>query len=208
MYPDLGTVFYSSLLSKKEIILQEAKKIEYKYPEVKSWLSRDLAENVKDGLALYLLAYLLPTTVSRKKKSDGKVWKPSKIEVRDGFILQVSNYSNIDSVISTRCNKLKSYNCSLQPFIIFVGESICDVKASYVVIGNERYEVENIARAVDVCFKIIHSTNVSYQSESQDIWLVIQRGFYNLKTSFDFDCNKKKDYITQTVRNLLNIIKC
>lgn len=39
--------------------------------------------------------------------------------------------------------------------------------------------------AVDVCFKIIHATGAKYQEESYVVWMIIQKGFYLLRTEYD-----------------------
>lgn len=132
--------------------------------------------------ALLLLPYLVPSIVSKKK---GKLsWKPSRSEIRDGFILQIAGVDDLQTAISSRRTKLVKLGRTFQPLIIYTG-TICDILNIYVVVGQTIYKVNSLLQGVDVAFKIIHATGAEYSDESYLIWLFIQRALYNINTKFD-----------------------
>lgn len=45
--------------------------------------------------------------------------------------------------------------------------------------------LNSILAAVDCCFKTIITFNSEYLVECETIWYFIQKGFYNLHTTFD-----------------------
>lgn len=74
---------------------------------------------------------------------------------------------------------------TVQPFIIFVSESLIHSPACYVSVDQILYNVESPLKAVDVCFKGIHALNASYPPECMQIWMLIQKGVYFITTKFD-----------------------
>uniref|UniRef100_A0A8D8R195 SAM domain-containing protein n=1 Tax=Cacopsylla melanoneura TaxID=428564 RepID=A0A8D8R195_9HEMI len=208
LHPNHESSFDNALFRNRDQIFILGSKLTSRYGELKTILKdiEKLGENAKDSVALYTLPYLLPTASTLKKKGS-KQWKPSKTEIRDGLIFKVSSTPNLQSDILGRVKKLEELGCTLQPFVAFVGE-IVDPKEVFVVVSTKyKYKVESISRAVDICFKIIQATNVEYQSESKDVWLVIQRGFYNIRTSFDYNFEKDYDYVNHNVKNLLHVLR-
>lgn len=113
------------------------------------------------------------------------MWRPSKSEVRDGFILHVRSDADIEAHIIKRKTKLAEFNLTLQPLIIVVGESLKEVQSYIVVVNTTKYFFNHIVEAVDSYLKIIFTLNAKFSEESKSAWLVIQQGFYKIKTNFD-----------------------
>jgi len=42
----------------------------------------------------------------------------------------------------------------VQPFIIIVGPSVREIESYYVVVDDVLYKLDNILKAIDICFKI------------------------------------------------------
>lgn len=40
-------------------------------------------------------------------------------------------------------------------------------------------------KAIDVCFKAIHSLNATYPIEAEQVWLLIQKCIYKIDTAYD-----------------------
>lgn len=72
----------------------------------------------------------------------------------------------------------------IQPFLIIVG-SIEDVQDVYVCVDNELYKVETLLQGLDICFKTFHVFNLEYPLASEHIWILIQKGIYNINLSSD-----------------------
>lgn len=125
----------------------------------------------------------LTSSIPLKDKKKG-TWKPSKTEIRDGFITQIATSGDLKSTIACRISKLHRFGKSLQPFVVFVG-NVTEITECYVVAGDTYYKLDTLLTAVDVCFKIIHATGAKYQEESYVVWMIIQKGFYLLRTEYD-----------------------
>ncbi|KAB0805194.1 hypothetical protein PPYR_02164 [Photinus pyralis] len=148
----------------------------------------------KSEIALILLPYILSLQPSRKK-SGTLAWKPSRSEVRDGFITHVTCAGDVRSTIQERKNKLTRLGRTFQPLIIVVGESIVTYSVCHVIINDTIYQLPTLLKAVDTAFQIFHATGAKYPSESEDVWLVVQRLLYSIETKFD--------RLNQTVSSLL-----
>ncbi|GBP57109.1 hypothetical protein EVAR_36777_1 [Eumeta japonica] len=74
----------------------------------------------KSEVALLLLPYILPILPSRKKGNHIH-WKPSRSEIRDGFITHVSSSAEVKPTIEQRQIKLSRLGRTFQPIIILVG---------------------------------------------------------------------------------------
>ncbi|CAI6374956.1 unnamed protein product [Macrosiphum euphorbiae] len=140
-------------------------------------------EEISNIITLLSLSFLISVSSTRSKKS--KIWRPSKIEVRDGFITHVRSDSEIQETITRKGSKLIEFGQTLQPFVIIVGHSLKEISSYLVVVDNTFYRLNSIIASVDCCFKIFLTLNAEYPVESSGIWYLIQRGLYNLKTPWD-----------------------
>lgn len=127
----------------------------------------------------------MAVTSIRLKNKQKKVWRPSKSEVREGFITHVKDDSDIISVINNRRDKFAEFGLTLQPFIIIVGPSLEEIKSYFVVIDKVWYVVSDILSAVNACFKTIWVVNAQYPMECHSSWTFIQHAIFKFKTSFD-----------------------
>lgn len=154
--------------------------------------ANDNPEVTNNG-ALLLLPYITSSVPLKQKKKQS--WKPSKSEVRDGFITQIGSDTEFESTISARREKLQKYGKRLQPFVVFVGESIASVSHCFVVAGGTYNKINTLPLAVDICFKIIHATGANYQDESIVIWMIIQKAFYDITTRYDKELTTVKSLL-------------
>lgn len=149
--------------------------------------------DVSNIVALLLLPYITSSVPLKEKRKS--LWKPSKSEVRDGFITQIASDADLKVVLDTRRTKLKKIGKTLQPFVVFVGTKITQIAHCYVVAGEICYKVDKLLEAVDVCFKIIHATGARYQDEALVIWMIIQKAFYRISTIHDKDLTTVKSLL-------------
>lgn len=134
---------------------------------------------------LIIPSLLSVSTIRLKKSAPKKVWRPSKTEVREGFITHVTSDAEMRSVLHQRQKKFSEFGLSLQPYIIIVGESLSEIVSYFIVINETQYIVKNIVSAVNICFKIIWVVNAEYAAECQGTWMFIQKALYNLNTRGD-----------------------
>ncbi|KAK4881552.1 hypothetical protein RN001_004871 [Aquatica leii] len=118
-----------------------------------------LTEDGRNAGLLYLLPIILPpTTRSVVKVSDVTAW--------DSYIAHQNEHRS-----------------SIQPCIGIIGEHILYPKEIYVYWDNIKFRFHNILRALDVCFMIFFVFNFSYPKESEAVWQLINKYFYNIKDS-------------------------
>lgn len=96
--------------------------------------------------------------------------------------------------IESRKNKCNQLGLTFQPQVICVGTSILELGKSVVVVNDSIYSFNNGIEGVDAVFKIFQATGAEYPAEAKDLWLFVQRAFFNIKTRFD--------RIPQNVRHL------
>jgi len=105
--------------------------------------------------------------------------------MRDGFITHVRSNAEVQETISRKQEKLLGLGHTQQPFIIIVGPTLSEISNYFVVVDDVFYQLNSIIAAVDCCFKTIITFNAEYPVECETIWYFIQKGFYNLHTTFD-----------------------
>lgn len=133
---------------------------------------------------LLCLPFLIGISIPKGKKAKLQ-WRPTKIEMRDGFITHVLSNAEVKETISRRRDKLVGLGQTLQPFVLKVGSSLKDISNYFVIVDNTFYCLNSILSEVDCCFKIIITLNTKYPSESEPIWYFIQKGLYKLNTPLD-----------------------
>jgi len=141
-------------------------------------------EEISNLAVLLCLPFLIGISISKGKKAKLQ-WRPSKVEMRDGFITHVLSSAEVKETISRRRDKLVGLGQTLQPFVLIVGSSLKEISNYFVIVDNTFYRLNSILSAVDCCFKIIITLNAKYPSESEAIWCFIQKGLYKLNTPLD-----------------------
>ena len=167
-------------------------------------------EDVLNTVAFMLLPFLMNTSTIRLPRAK-KQWRPSKIEILQGFITHVRSSAEVEDCITRRKNKLAEFGLQLQPFIIIVGPSLKEITARYIVINDVkysstkyvRYQSTSITHAVDSCFKILFILNAEYSRESSNVWYFIQKGFYQLTTKYDKSYTAVNSLLTDLGINVL-----
>lgn len=117
-------------------------------------------------------------------------------------LLWVQIPGDLPNEIRNYRKNLKSRGLRLQPLVVFVGPSITDVTASYVQIDTIRYKLRTPLAAIDTCFKAFHAVDAAYPVESQAVWLLIQRFFYELYLKEDANIGR-----VLTVQSSLNALR-
>lgn len=141
-------------------------------------------EETSNLAALLCLPFLIGVSISKGKKAKLQ-WRPSKVEMRDGFITHVPSNAEVQETISRRRDKLVGLGHTLQPFVLIVGPSLKEICSYFVIVDNTYYRLNSIISSVDCCFKIIITLNAKYPSESEAIWYFLQKGLYKLHTPLD-----------------------
>ncbi|XP_063383814.1 uncharacterized protein LOC134670069 [Cydia fagiglandana] len=133
---------------------------------------------------------LLNTAAVRQKKKRGssasQSWKPSKVEVREGFIKHVKSSAEISQTIELRITALQKIGLPSQPYVIVVGESFEKID-TFLVVANRSvmYERQSIMHAIDTCYKVTWALNAEYSIDTYPVWYFIQKGIYKMSSEYD-----------------------
>lgn len=131
---------------------------------------------------------MVPPLVTSTRVKKNKKWKPSKSEVQDAFLLQLNTIDELEASLERQRTKCLQNGDTLQPLPIIIGNNFDTLKC-LIAIDSYIFETESVLNCIDICFKLYHSLNANYPTESQHIWCFMQKYIYDLKDT----CNK--DYV-------------
>jgi len=149
---------------------------------IMSWF---LASEEASYLAAFLILPFLVSPITKKRKKGNVAWRPSKLEMKDGFITHIKSHTELQDTVSRRKEKYSKLGVTLQPLIIIVGPNCNEISQYFILVDDTYYVLNSILTAVDCCFKIIHALNLQYPYESLPVWTLIQKGFYQIETLWD-----------------------
>lgn len=191
LYPHKSDFFFSKIAITKDHLINIAKKKVANSSKgsaingIKSCLAlieEDHFDRSDEDLARSLAAILLlPYMIAIPNIDSGKRIKYSRNDVVNAFVSHVATEEDI----SVQEEQFKQKGNRVQPHIIYVGTSPLNPSKVFVVVDDVKYEQKDILTAVDTTFKIFMTLNAKYPSQCSDIWLLIQFGFFNIKTPYD-----------------------
>ncbi|KYQ46570.1 hypothetical protein ALC60_14429 [Trachymyrmex zeteki] len=156
--------------------LAENKTDSYLKELVKEYKEQFPNNNPEDKIfALSILPLFFPCSYLKCKRAGTNRWRPSKIEMRKGFLLHVKIAGDLQRELQTRRDKLASFHLTAQPLPIIVGSNINTIESCYVSVNDILYKVDTPLRAIDLCFKIFHVMNASYPPEAETAWTFIEQ---------------------------------
>lgn len=103
-----------------------------------------------------------------------------KFKIMFFIVLQV--IGDVKTRLHERDEKLSFYALTRQPVVILVGPSFKEIEVMYVVVNNIWYNFQLPLKAVDLCFKILFTSNLEYSKEGEHLRLFLQKGAYCIKT--------------------------
>ncbi|KAE9542344.1 hypothetical protein AGLY_003471, partial [Aphis glycines] len=146
----------------------------------------NLSNNSKFLIIMYLLhSVLIPTSRKVTRDENGKK-SYIKYVIKDSqnSIIKITETA---SEMEALLKKMTQKEGPIQPCILIVG-TLFDPKQILIYFDTVKYMTFTILKAFDVCFKIFHVFNVEYPHESEDIWLFLQKVFYNIHNKYDKSC--------------------
>lgn len=127
-----------------------------------------------------------------KKRNGGWVYYACKSKLFESLYfnkfyinLFLQDITDLKSAIEIQKTKLKSYDLTFQPTPVVVGENLRDITSCYIAFDDIFYKIPTIAKTIDICFKLTHVLKANYPYEAGQLWLIVQRGIYGLKTEWD-----------------------
>ena len=107
---------------------------------------------------------------------------------------------SIREKVEFRSDRYRNWNVPVQPCIVLQGPQPYDIKAAYVSLQQQVWEVDSPLRALDLAFKLYQVFNLHYPADCEQLWLVVQKIVYDITTPFD----KKLTNVT-SIANVLNV---
>lgn len=123
-----------------------------------------------------------PTSKKVTKDSNGKknLIKYSIKDSQDSFML----FKDSVEAQQQHLEELRNHGTHIQPFIVIVGTM--DVQREILVyFDSVMYKVHSVLRSKEVCYKIFHLFNLEYPSQSEIVWLFIQKYFFGVHSKYD-----------------------
>ncbi|CAH1170794.1 unnamed protein product [Phaedon cochleariae] len=175
-----GAESYISKPEFKNCIIFNENLVAVELGKLEIWLNKPIYVGI---FTLTILPILFPA-VTFKSKKPANHWKPSKIEVKNGFILHVKEFSDLENELTILAQRYETFGLTAQPIPVIVGENL-NGSEYFVCVGNLKYKVDIVLKAVDLCFKIYFATNTQYPKECEAASIFIQWYLFDIKTSFD-----------------------
>ncbi|XP_071580336.1 uncharacterized protein [Temnothorax nylanderi] len=161
--------------------------------------SKDVSDDSMIAMSLSLLPHLFPPRQMKRIKT--KYFKPSVGLAKDTFLKFANIPGDMVKLRQETNSRAAELNLPIQPFLIIVG-SIEDVQDVYVCIDNELYKVKKVLQGLDICFKTFHVFNLEYPLASEHLWILIQKGIYNINLPYDAHISSIEHVLKQlTERN-------
>lgn len=84
-------------------------------------------------------------------------------------------------------DKAAALGLTVQPYVIIIVDIFQKDKLpeSFVLINDTQYKLETPLKAIDTCFKIFFTLNYEYPVEAEQIWLFVQKYFFEITTTND-----------------------
>lgn len=76
---------------------------------------------------------------------------------------------------------------AIQLCLLIVG-TICEPRKYWFFFYGIKYKMFSPIRALDICFKIYHIFNIEYPIQSVNVWLFVQKLYYNIENKYDKSC--------------------
>lgn len=136
--------------------------------------------------ALLLLPSLLPVTTCKGSTDSSELWRPTRQEAQDGFLLHVKEDSDVSGALERHFCRMRLLGHPVSPLPVIVGQSLDKLQTAFVAIDeNTAFYVSNGVHAVDLCFKCFHALQVAYPPQAQNVWLFLQHAVYQVATPTD-----------------------
>ncbi len=87
--------------------------------------------------------------------------------------------------LQERDDQLLLHGQRKQPLVVVVGENLTELTHHIPVIDSFTYNLPNLTVAIDACFKAFFALNALYPKECEQVWLIIQRCVYGIRTQYD-----------------------
>ncbi|CAH0547165.1 unnamed protein product [Brassicogethes aeneus] len=181
LYPQSQVSFYLKWNSFFEQVLKskigEIRDVQIK--ELHKLLLEKTDEDEKLPIQLTLLGHLLPP------RGRTKNWKFSILESIEGIIIHVENPGDIEMTIQKTIEKAYDRKLTVQPYLLVEGNTIDNIRSSYLVFDKIKYQFNTVTKAFDLLFKSYHALNIQYPPQSAHILQLIQNAVYNIFTKYD-----------------------
>lgn len=134
--------------------------------------------------------------------NDDKTTKQNQVSTKGSPVLY-GIQDSIYSMIKTRTNVSATLPPKKieQPYILCIGDDIYHLKEFYVVMEETKYCATSFLHAIEIAMKISNLFGFRYPLESTNVWLFIQKFFFDVHY-------KKWDQMNNDILNLIQKLVC
>lgn len=102
------------------------------------------------------------------------------------FHFHFQNKSDMETKIQKRKQHLLDKRLKFQPIIIVLcSKDLRECKSFYVYFDRIYQEFSTFIEALDFMFKLTHVLNLEYSEDCRQVWMFIQKYFYEINTLWD-----------------------
>lgn len=136
--------------------------------------------------ALLLLPSMLPVTTCKGSGESSEIWRPTRQEAQDGFLLHVEHDGDVNAALERHWMRMRLMGQAVSPVPVVVGPTLDQLQTALVAIDeNTAFYVPSALCAVDLCFKCFHALQVPYPPQAQNVWMFLQHALYQVATPTD-----------------------
>lgn len=142
----------------------------------------------------FIIGLALPSVLQTSKKmcvpGNKKMVKISIENSRQSFIVYLTSSAQITSYISKITDQHAKEKRRIQPFIIAVGATVFLIETYFIYYFGIYYKCVSFLKALDTCFKLFFTLELSYPIECELIWVFIQKHFFKIDLKSDVKNSK------------------
>ncbi|XP_033150700.1 uncharacterized protein LOC108595416 isoform X2 [Drosophila busckii] len=147
--------------------------------------SKDMA--VQDYMYAILLLFVLPATARFVNETGKTSRRVSVSESQESFVLHVNSIDEHEELMAAMKKKWFAQDLTIQPCLIVEGSTDMDmdINTYYVHFNSRLTKMSSFLDSLDLCFKIFQVLHIPYPKACFEVWLFIQKYFYEIDAEAD-----------------------
>lgn len=133
---------------------------------------------------------ILQTAKKLKVHGTKKKVKISIEATRQSFIVHLTSSSQLSSYISKLTDQHMQEKRKIQPFIIAVGPTTLLIETYFIFYFGTYYKTSSFLKALDTCFKLFFTLQLTYPIECELVWVFFQKYFFKINLKSDVTNSK------------------
>lgn len=133
---------------------------------------------------------VLQTAKKMKVHGTKKKVKISIEATRQSFIVHLTSLSQLSSYVSKLTDQHMQEKRKIQPFIIAIGPTVFLIETYFIFYFGTYYKTSSFLKALDTCFKLFFTLQLTYPIECELVWVFFQKYFFKINLKSDVTNSK------------------